>query len=436
MTDTIERAEGEKLLDCGLTPEQKEKWDSTCSMMVWTCPGFAHLWYKLLHNHNGEYTAIFTKDVPNACTDGKNIIINPDWFFKLSLPERTYVMGHEIVHNVYGDVELLHRCQNAGFVPMNDGSKPLPFRNGTMQKSMDYRINALLTKSRIGKAPKEGNFNDKMTGEESVLDVYKQVYEEEGPDPEGGDQPGGNNPGGFDNLMKPGTSTGQNPQAAAQQRNPQQWAVELQAAQIIEAQKSQGKMAGALKRMFEKLLEPEVDWKQHIQTLINRITGSGGWNWKQPDEWWAPHEFFSPRRSGKGAGWIVIWGDTSGSRSDKELASNMAELAGMMEDVNPARLTVLWCDASIDYIDEIKDPSDLAHIQARGTAGGGGTSQEPVFDWIAQQDEQPDLYIGFTDGYVSFPASPPKYPVIWASSTDQPYPFGQVVRVNKGPVQP
>jgi hypothetical protein len=93
MTDTIERAEGEKLLDCGLTPEQKEKWDSTCSMMVWTCPGFAHLWYKLLHNHNGEYTAIFTKDVPNACTDGKNIIINPDWFFKLSLPERTYVMG-------------------------------------------------------------------------------------------------------------------------------------------------------------------------------------------------------------------------------------------------------------------------------------------------------------------------------------------------------
>jgi predicted metal-dependent peptidase len=433
MTDqsTIED-EGEKVTHCGLTPEQKEKWDSTCSMMVWTCPGFAHLWYKLLNNQNGDYTAVMTKGVPIAATDAKNILINPDTFFKYSLPERTYIMAHEIVHNVYGDVELLHRCHNLGTVPMNDGSQSLPFRNSTMQKAMDLRINALLTKSRIGKAPKDGLFDKDMTGEESVLDVYKKVYEEEGPDLP--DQ--GNNPGGFDTLQAPGKSTGQGAQQAAQQRNPQQWAVEIAAAQVIEQNKSQGKMAGALKRMFEKLLEPEVDWKNHIHTLINRITGSGGWNWKQPDEWWAPHEFFSPRRSGKGAGWIVIWGDTSGSRGQDEIASNIAELAGMMEDVNPQRITVLWCDAAIHYVDEIRDAADLAHIQARGVSGGGGTSQEPVFDWIAQQDDQPDLYIGFTDGFVDFPDKAPQYPVIWASSTDQPYPFGQVVRVNKRPVQP
>lgn len=436
MTDQVPATpQGEKVLDCGLTPQQKEKWESTCSMMVWTCPGFAHLWYKLLNNHNGDYTAVMTKQVPIAATDAKNILINPDKFFDYSLPERTFIMGHEIVHNVYGDVELLHRCHNAGIVPMNDGSKSLPFREDIMQKAMDLRINALLIKSKIGKPPKEGHFDPKMTGEESVLDVYKKVYEEECPDGDDGQGPGGN-PGGFDNVMKPGQSTGQNPQSAAQQRNPQQWQVEIAAAQIIEAQKSQGKMAGALKRMFEKLLEPEVDWKQHIQTLINRITGSGGWNWKQPDEWWTPHEFFSPRRSGKGAGWIVIWGDTSGSRGNDEIASNMAELAGILEDVNPARLTVLWCDAQIDFIDEIKDPADLAHIQARGVSGGGGTSQEPVFDWIAQQPDQPDLYIGFTDGFVDFPPTAPKYPVIWASSTDKAYPFGQVVRVNKRPTQP
>lgn len=422
----------EKLLSCGLTPEQKDKWDSTCSMMVWTCPGFAHLWYKLLNNHDGDYTAVMTKSVPFAATDAKNIMINPDTFFKFSLPERTYVMAHEIVHNVYGDVELLHRCNNMGTVPMNDGSPALPFRNSTMQKAMDLRINALLTKSRIGKPPKEGHFDAKMTGEESVLDVYKKCYEEEGPDPE--DQ--GNNPGGFDALQKPGQSSGKAPGASSNQRNPQQWAVETAAAQVIEQNKSQGKMAGALKRMFEKLLEPEVDWRNHIHTLINRITGSGGWNWKVPDPYWAPHEFFSPRRSGKGAGWIVVWGDTSGSRGDDEIASNMAELAGILEDVNPQRITVVWCDADIDFIDEVKDAADLSHIQARGTKGGGGTDQQPVFDWIAKQDDTPDLYIGFTDGLVDFPDTPPKFPVIWASSTDQPYPFGQVVRVNRKPVQP
>lgn len=430
-TETPDPEIEEKLNDCGLTPEQQEKWSSTCSMMVWTCPGFAHLWYKLLHNHNGDYTAIMTKGIGNAATDGKNIMVNPDWFFKYSLPERTFVMAHEIIHNVYGDIDLLHRCKTSGFVPMNDGSKPLPFRNDLMQKSMDYRINALLIKAKIGKPPKDcGNYDKDMDGSESVLDVYQKVYEAEKDTPEGG----GPGKGGFDNIMRPGKSTGQSPQSAA--RNPQQWAVETAAAQIIESQKAQGKMAGALKRMFEKLLEPEVDWRNHIATLINRISGSGGWNWKCPDEWWAPHEFFSPRRSGKGAGWIVMWGDTSGSRGQDEIASNMAELAGILEDVNPARLTVLWCDAQIHHIDELNAAADLGAIQARGVGGGGGTDQEPCFDWIAKQPDQPDLYIGFTDGYVSFPNRPPAFPVIWASSTDRPYPWGQVVRVNKRPTQP
>jgi predicted metal-dependent peptidase len=237
-------------------------------------------------------------------------------------------------------------------------------------------------------------------------------------------------------MMPPGASQGQNPQQSAQQRNPQQWATEIAAAQVVEDQKSHGKTAGALKRMFQKLLEPEVDWRDHIATLINRIGGTGGWNWKQPDEWWTPHDFFSPRRSGKGAGWIVVWGDTSGSRGDDEISSNMAELAGILEDVRPARLTVLWCDAAVSYVDELSDPAELKTIQARGAGGGGGTDQEPVFDWIANQVDQPDLYIGFTDGFVDFPDKAPRYPVIWASSTDKAYPWGQVVRVNRKPRAP
>ncbi len=126
----------------------------------------------------------------------------------------------------------------------------------------------------------------------------------------------------------------------------------------------------------------------------------------------------------------MIWGDTSGSRDDSEIANNLANIAGMLEDLRPARLTVLWCDASIDYIDEITDMSDLVNIQARGTSGGGGTSQDPVFKWIAEQTDEPDLYIGFTDGAVSFPEHAPRFPVIWASSTNKAYPWGTVVRVN------
>lgn len=437
MTDEV--ALTPPVLPCGLTPQQKQAWDSTQQMMAWTCPGFQHIHYKLLHNHSGEYTPIMTRDVPVAATDGKNLLINPDTFFKYDLRGRVFIDAHEIVHNVYDDVNLLHLCRTRGKVPMNDGTE-LPFREDIMQRSMDLRINALLIKSKIGAPPKDengervGHFDDTMTGEESVLDVYKREYEKE-PDPEGDqDGPGqepGNNPGGFDSVQQPGKSTGQSPQQAAQQRNPQQWQTEIAAASIIEANRSQGKMAAALKRMFEKLLEPEVSWLEHIQTLINRITGSGGWNWKQPDEWWAPHDFFSPRRTGRGAGWIVVWGDTSGSRSDTEIASNIAELAGIIEGVNPARLTMIWCDAEIEdgSVVELDEGSDLRGLTP---VGGGGTSVQPVYDWMAAQHQQPDLFIGFTDGEVHFP-TPPACPVIWASSTDKEYPYGSVVRVNQQP---
>src|SRR5262245_58813421 len=136
MSDDGARGLGDRIESCELTPQEKQQWGDTVSMMAWTCPGFRHLWYKLLNKNDGEHVAVFTRDkarCPNAASDGRNIIVNPDWFFKLGLADRTFVMGHEIVHNVFGDVELLNRCLRAGKVPMHDGTS-LPFREDLMQK--------------------------------------------------------------------------------------------------------------------------------------------------------------------------------------------------------------------------------------------------------------------------------------------------------------
>lgn len=317
-------AENTGMTDITLTPQQKKAWEDVMSMMVWTAPGFQHIFYKLLNGQNSgrEHVAIMSRDVPVAATDGRNVIINPDTFFgEFNLREQVFVTAHEIIHNVYGDVELLHRCRTSSRVPLHDGTHR-PFDNDCMQKAMDARINALLIESRIGKAPKKGHFDDQVAGADSVLDIYQRYYDKKYPDGDGGDQPGpgdqqGNqNPGGFDQLMPPGAATGQNPQQAAGQRNQQQWAVEIASAQTIEQQRSQGKMAAALKRMFKELLEPEVPWVDHIETLINRATGGGGYDWTQPNPWLGGtdtgDQYFAPADTGHGAGWIVIWGDKIG----------------------------------------------------------------------------------------------------------------------------
>lgn len=425
-----------------LTPEQERKWADTMLMMQWQAPGFRHLFYRLLDKCGNKHTVVPTKDLGAiAATDGSSIAVDPDKFFALSLPERVYVIAHEVVHNVYSDPEFMFLCRSRGVVPQDDGTT-VPFDEGTMNKAMDYRINPLLDESRIGKGPALRSLHAKVTSTTSLLESYRRAYEEREDDDGKGDgdgksddegEGGGNNPGGFDKVQNPGQNSGQNPAAAAAERNQGQWQTEVKtAAHLEEIAKGKGSMPGALKRLFKEILEPEVSWLDHIQTMINRAVGDGGYDWQQPDPWLAVHDIYSPKPTGHGAGWIVIWGDTSGSRSDLELQSNMRELAGMLEDVQPERLTVIWCDAEIGHVDEITDVMDLEAIKARGVSGGGGTEMGPVLDWI-EKEGTPDLFIGFTDGYVDFPPKELPYPTIWASSTDVKYPFGQVVRVNKVP---
>src|SRR4029077_12504490 len=82
-----------ELPPCELTPEQKRKWEDTSTMMGWTCPAFRHIWYKLLDNNSGSYTAVVTEAAGIAATDGKNILIAPSKFFGFSLAGGVFCMG-------------------------------------------------------------------------------------------------------------------------------------------------------------------------------------------------------------------------------------------------------------------------------------------------------------------------------------------------------
>lgn len=419
--EALDKALAEKFADPPpLTPEQKEKWKATISMMSWRCPGFQHIWYKMLctrHNRGGaEHYAVLSKGVPIAATDGQDLIINPESYFQLGLQERVFVGAHEILHNIYDDVSFLRRCAASKQVPQMDGSV-LPFVNKCLQMAFDYRINALLVESKIGKMPAgdfKGCYDPSITSEDNVLDIYKKVYEDH-------EQGGGglSGPGVFDLVLPPGNN--------APTRNAQQWAAEIAAAQHAE-QRRHGTVSAGIKRLFKAILEPEVPWTEHIRTSISRMLGSGGWNWHKGDRRYITRDIFLPTPSGYGAGWIVCWDDTSGSRSDKERASSLAELSAIISDVRPKRLTLLSGDAEVKTVSELESGEDLKALE---TDGGGGTDVNPVFEWIDQQEDRPDLFIGFTDGGLEFPKDAPLYPVIWCSSTAMKYPWGEVVRVMK-----
>ena len=65
--------------------------------------------------------------------------------------------------------------------------------------------------------------------------------------------------------------------------------------------------------------------------------------------------------------------------------------------------------------------------------GGGGTSFDPIFDYIEEEGVPVSSLIYFTDGYGQVYSEQPNYPVMWLTSGATPRfygdQWGEVIRV-------
>jgi predicted metal-dependent peptidase len=425
-----------------LTPKQEKQWSDSRVALMWHCPAFTHILYEML-NRGGDI-ALFTDDesiCPIAATDGNSLILNPNTFFTFNLSERVFIMAHEILHCIMNHCGLMHQLASRGKVSYPDG-KVLDYAHEPMNMAADYVINDCLIESKIGAMPhkdgKQVGLWDKntATGKDSVLDAYRKIYKKPPAGQPGGGQGNGQGQGqsmgggGFDKHLKPGTSQGKDATQAVKDRNEAEWQTQIQAG--LNSAKAQGKLPAGLERMFKEMLEPQVDWTEKIQALFARKVGSGSWDFRRPDRRLITRDIFVPSRSGFGAGCVVVGVDTSGSIGMKELDMFFAEMAGILEEVKPQRLLVMWCDADVHRVDECEEVSDLLVLRSKKVPGGGGTDFRPVFKEITDRDLSPDALVYLTDGMGSFPGVAPNYPVIWGNIyTGSKYPFGDVVDIPK-----
>ncbi len=127
---------------------------------------------------------------------------------------------------------------------------------------------------------------------------------------------------------------------------------------------------------------------------------------------------------------VAIAIDTSGSIAGAELDAFMGEIQGILDAYPQIRGTLFFADAELYGPYEFS--KDAPFPAARG---GGGTSFEPFFDWVHQQEQNGSapLCIYFTDGYGSFPKTAPDSPVLWVvlqGGLETPaFPFGDVARM-------
>lgn len=424
-----------QLPEVTLTAAETKMWDDTRVALLWHCPAFAHIFYTMLDNTKGKQVALFTEheDIPIAATDGHNLIFKPSTFFKLTLNERLFVAAHEIMHCILNHCNIAHMYQQRGKVVYEDGSE-LGYDHQLMNKAEDYVINDILVESKVGTFVKSG-LHDKSIGTaaDSALDVYKKLYKDNPAYGGKGKLPGNTEDaasGGFDILLSPGCSVGKDPGQAVAEHNQGAW--DMAIAEGANSARLQGKLPAGLDRMFGAILNPKVDWRDKIRSLFARKAGSGGYDFRRADRRLIVRDIYSPSRSGFGCGPVVVGVDTSGSIGKEELDMFMAEMAGILDDCEPEKLYICWCDAAIGRVDEAEDTGDLMILRAKGAPGGGGTSFIPVFDWIKEMNIQPAALVYLTDGMGRFPNTEPSYPVIWGNIyPNAKYPFGDVVDIPK-----
>lgn len=409
-----------------ITPEQKRKWIETRSALLWKCPAFTHILFSMLNPTQGELAAIFTDDeqIPFAATDGTNLILNPKGFFSFTLGERIFVTAHEILHCILNHCVLGETWRKTGQVKYPDG-KSLDYSPELMNIAMDLVINDILVNDKVGDMPKVG-WNDTKLGtqNDSFLDVYRRLYENAKKGKPKGGAGGQGQGGGFDTVLRPGSGQGQDPGQAAQGRSEAEWKTAVAGA--IASAKAQGKLPGNLERLLGGVMEPQVDWQEHIRSFFARKVGGGSFDWGKADRRFMERDIFHPRRSGFGCGEVVVAIDTSGSIGDPELAVFMGELNGILQDVKPSRIYVIWCDAMVHKVDEIDGDDDVRKLKPHG---GGGTDFRPPFNWVEDNNVKPEAFVYLTDGFGSFPSEQPAYPVLWGDTSGTSYPWGDVVSV-------
>ena len=137
---------------------------------------------------------------------------------------------------------------------------------------------------------------------------------------------------------------------------------------------------------------------------------------------------FEPRRVKQGAGTIVVAVDTSASVNDAEYKALISEVAGIAEEVSPEEVIVIYCDSSIAQVDRFDDPQDIDAVTL-GRHGCGGTRFDPPFEWVAENDIDPDAFIYLTDMAAPFPEEP-NYPTMWVSCVKgQEAPWGETIEI-------
>lgn len=203
-----------------------------------------------------------------------------------------------------------------------------------------------------------------------------------------------------------------------------QWQQRLAGAAQIAMQA--GKMGGAMARLIDHLLQPQLPWRNLLAHHVTNVARDD-YSYARPSTRRGDPAVYPSLRSAQVNVTVVL--DVSGSMTDEELQEFVSEIDAIKAQMR-ARILLHACDAQLAKDGPwLFEPWEEVNLP-REFIGGGGTNFVPVFDWLENQDQAPDLLIYFTDAQGEFPKNEPMFPVLWLVKGKDTVPWGQRIQLN------
>lgn len=381
-------------------------------------PFFGNLATRLILRNADEW-------LPTAATDGRYFYYNSRFIMSLRPKEVDFLVGHEVLHVVYD-----HMGRRVDRHPQ------------LWNIANDYLVNQDLVDENVGELiTTVGVLYDKKykgMGSEEVYEILyakaKKQQEENDKNKQKGDGEGqgegmgqgqgegtGNAPSDkdiedafgdlldkvLDEHMKEdnglddedensdgkGTS-GPVPMTDAERRALKDEVREavMQAAE----QAGAGNVPGSVKKMINDLTEPKIDWRELIAQQIESIVKSD-YTWQRPSRRsWHMDAVMPGQKPGETID-ICVAVDSSGSTAGM-IKDFLGEINGIMEQYEDYKIHV-WCFDTHVHNPKIFNHDNSEDMSDYEVMGFGGTDFEVSFDWLKEEDIEPEKLIVFTDGY-------------------------------------
>ena len=382
---------------------------------------------------SGEF--ILSDAVPTACTNGKDVLFNPDFIQPLTRKQLRYLIIHELLHKF-----LKHHLPTYRTV-----TKKYPQLSNM---AMDYVINGFIESRPSAPVfvdrPTSDALVDKRFDDMSWLQVLKELLNENEEPERNGPSKDGEEDGDAGDAGNAGSDASQGHGGFdVHDFN------SLDGLSLDEQEEAIKKLDDAInqgralqKRLMSKrgtggdlnaLAEDRVtDWRPIMRDFItDTCQGDEEATFAPPNRRFMPLDLLMPSTYSEAMEDLVVAGDTSGSMGPLYPVM-FGEVAQILRTVKPRKVHVVWWDTEVAAVQTFDENSYDNIKDVLKPAGGGGTSPQCVLDYLSTNKIDPAAIVWLTDGYIDNFKTLPSCPSLWGVLDNERFipPFGKVVHVS------